>query len=204
METNLATRKMVLSVVISAIFSLLLGLTFLPQTVHAYVYETYSTKNVYGVSYQKYWPTGSTTAWQRQQINDQMYRWNTSNGTGLVTPINVTIGSNQAQSILDYYYDAQGYKAPDVTGTTFHFYGDNQVSFTNSNWTYAQMHALGTVYNTQPNSIKIQTWAHETGHGFGLAHNNDSSHPSVMRQVIDGSFNGPTINDLKGINYLYN
>lgn len=53
---------------------------------------------------------------------------------------------------------------------------------------------------------KIQAWAHETGHAFGLEHNDDPYYPSVMRSNLDWSdraYDGPTYNDLMGINYLY-
>lgn len=52
-----------------------LSITFSsPKKVNAWQYNTYSTRNIYGVSYQKYWASGTLTNWQKQQINHQMYR----------------------------------------------------------------------------------------------------------------------------------
>lgn len=173
------------------------------QKVFAYQYDTYSTKNYNGVSYQKYWPTSSTTAWQKQAINDQLYRWNTSNGTGVVTPIHVTIAQNQAQSILDYYYSSNGNEGYGVVGVTRMYVGSSIIDFKKQNWSSARITALGAYYNTLTNSQKIETWAHETGHGFGLMHNDDLNYASIMRTAGWTGLNGPTVNDLAGINYLY-
>jgi len=190
---------------LGTILGLLVSILFTPMlTVKAYQYETYNTKNIYGVTYQKFWFTNTLTSWQKQQINDELYRWNTSNNTGVYTPLNVGIGSNQSQSIMDYYYSHDGYNGSGIAGTTFYYIGNQEVSYTNSNWGCAQIWAWGSVYNNQSNAVKTEVWTHETGHGFGLAHNNDKSHPSVMHTPVDGSYNGPTANDLAGINHLYN
>ncbi|WP_334352512.1 hypothetical protein [Companilactobacillus sp. HBUAS56257] len=186
------------------LFGTSLGLIFAPiSTVKAWKYETYNTKNVYGVTYQKYWPTSSLTNWQKQQINDEIYRWSTSNNTGVYTKLNIGIGENQSQSILDFYYSPQGANGPMTAATTFFdLYGKN-VSFTYSNWSCATVRAWGKVYNQVNDATKIEVWAHETGHGFGLAHNDDPAYRSVMRSTSRGDYDGPTANDLSGINHLY-
>lgn len=173
------------------------------QNVEAYQYETYSTKNYNGVTYQKYWPTSSTTAWQKQAINDQLYRWNSSNGTGVTTPIQVTIAQNKAQSILDYYYQSNGFLDDGIVAVTRCMVGTSEVDFRKQNWSSAEITAFGLIYNGLTNSQKIETWAHETGHGFGLMHNDDNNYQSIMRSKVWTGLNGPTVNDLAGINYLY-
>ncbi|MGX7419539.1 matrixin family metalloprotease [Carnobacterium gallinarum] len=63
---------------------------------------------------------------------------------------------------------------------------------------------MTTAYASANVTIKNRTASHEIGHAFGLNHNNTIGDSTVMRTSnSNGMPTGPTINDFKGINYLY-
>lgn len=186
------------------LFPILL-LVFTANQSKAWVYQTHSTKCNYGISKIHYWPSGSLTEWQKKTINDTLYRWNSGNGTGVHTPTHVTYTSVRENSVMDYFYSPTGYHCG-YAAETVHLKSRNvPIDWTKYNWNSSKITALGKTYNNLSNAQKTMAWAHESGHAFGLDHNNDSKHPSVMETYpyIIKYFNGPTKNDLAGINYLY-
>lgn len=205
-------------VVMTLIFSIV-SFFCVSNTVKASQYYTFGYRNSNGITYQKFWPFGNTTEWQQKAINDMIYNWNTSNNQNVVTPMNLSYTKDKSQSIMDFSYIKQWYdSAVGRTGETTYWNWSNKVNYANgvpySNWSSALIQfggpewANGTnPFNTsRKNTIKYQTFAHEIGHGVGLAHNPDYSYMSIMRTPLDDipdSVKGPWSNDLYGVNSLY-
>lgn len=167
-------------------------------------------KNYNGITYKKYWPGNNTTSWQKQRMNDVFYRWNSSEGSNIITPMNVNLTWNRNESIIDFSYSRTWWDGSQRrTGETTFWNWGNKVNYSNGmpfkQWSSALTQFGGYAYINSSNLIKERTLAHEIGHAVGIAHNG-STRDSIMYPSIDlinGNRVGPNYGDLLALNALY-
>ncbi|WP_099974363.1 hypothetical protein [Lactobacillus terrae] len=95
-------------------------------------------KNFNGISNQKFWPYGNTTGWQQSAIEDAFYKWNSSNGQGVRTPMNLSHTSDKAKSIIDLSYAKSWWDVSRTrTGETTYWNWGNKIVGPNANWSSA-------------------------------------------------------------------
>lgn len=179
------------------------------QTVGAASYYLYGTnlKNYNGITNQKFWVADNTTQWQKQQINDAMYRWNSSEGQNIWTPMQIGYTSNKNNSIMDFSYSKTWWDGNTTRGGETTFWNWNSKVMYNGTptqqWSSALIQFGGPGYLNYGDKNKKVIFTHEIGHGIGLAHNWDTKSSIMYPYSNETNTIRASYGDLQGVNALY-
>lgn len=172
---------------------------------YAAAYITWGTNKLssgvgnYGKNTRYYWVSPGLGSAHKSVVDNAMYKWVNSNGTGAYTPISFRGTSTQSSSTIDFEPGAWSYG---VLGRTYMKNGANTVNPMYSSWYWAKIEFTSN-FSASNLTIRNTTAAHEIGHAMGLNHNDTISNTVMRTQYTSSMPSGPSINDFSGINYLY-
>ncbi len=182
-------------------------LVFMSSVPNVYAFNTFNQHKLtygvgnYGKDTQHYFITSSASDYT-SYIDTAMSEWvNTTSSMGVTTPISYTRTTTQSSSRMDIY---QVSTINEWWGLTTLYNGSTEVDPYSSDWVWGKIQ-LASDFSDLSENKRLAVIAHEMGHVMGLAHSNVYN----VLMKADIAYNSSTtsraqVNDLSGINYLYN
>lgn len=186
----------------------LIGSIFITPPKEALAYTTFNNHVLNGGvgdwgNYRRYYFITSSGEGYRYLIGPAMDSWvNTTERTGISTPISFRETTYQPDSVIDIYAGQYYDPSTGIIAETQMFLYSTKVDPWSQNWGWTKMLINWPVMNTLSQYNQQGSIAHEMGHSMGLAHVLNTG--AVMCQLGSGrTVNMPWSDDLNGINWLY-